>query len=210
MPEKPNPAALFRRELPAARLTGDAVEVSERATPEERAALRAALELAALERLELFGRLTAEGAERWRFEGRLVAALDQICVATLAPAPAEIDAPVTRIWAPAAKAPEPPAPGAEIEIDGAADEVEPLPDPLDFGAVAVEELLLALDPFPRAPGAPAVDLTAAPPGAPPLEDARPFEALAALKDRLTPAAGEAAESDGGDARPDQEETPRKR
>ena len=129
------------------------------------------------------------------------------CVVTLEPVPEEIDAPFMRLWS--ADAAEE---GAALEAGamtgaGAVDEdalaeleeleaaaefdlgepiVERTPDPLDLGAVAIETLRLALDPYPRAKDAQFDGVIAGPPGAEPLTDEaiKPFGGLAALKARM--------------------------
>jgi hypothetical protein len=73
-------------------------------------------------------------------------------------------------------------PGAEVQLDaGAIDPPEPLTGSvLNLGPLIVEHFVLALDPYPRAPGA------VLPPEATDSDDqgeASPFAALAALKEK---------------------------
>ena len=103
--------------------------------------------------------------------GEVAATVEQTCVVTLEPMTSELLEPIDLAFVP------PRADEAEEELDpGAADETEPLVDGVaDLGVVATEFLLLAIDPYPRKPGA-----VFEPPNA---EDsgAHPFAALAALK-----------------------------
>jgi hypothetical protein len=62
-----------------------------------------------------------------------------------------------------------------VVLNGAAELVEPLPsDILDIGEAVAQQLSLALDPYPRAPGAIA--------GAPAERPVSPFAALARWKE----------------------------
>lgn len=139
------------------------------------------LGLIGLPALRFAGRILPQGRADLLLEGRLTAQAVQPCSVTLAPVAAGIDEPVRRLYL--AEMPEPE--GAEVEIPGDTD-AEPLGPAVDPAAVAVEALALALPLYPRAPGADAVPLAAAPPGAEPLTDAppKPFAGLAGLRDRL--------------------------
>ena len=156
----------------------------------ERAAIAGFLDLEAVDSLRLTGTLARKGRTDWRFEGKLEAQVAQRCVVTLEPAPEAISEPVARVWSPNA-----PAQADETAVGDAAfgvdpgqeeDPPEPLGAEIDLGAVAVEALSLALDPYPRAAGAVLDAALAAPPGVAPLTDAalKPFAGLAALRDRM--------------------------
>jgi len=118
-----------------------------------------------------------------RIDGEISAAVEQTCVVTLEPMTTEIREPVELVFMPPSAAARAGEAEAEKEIDPtAADEPEDLVDGVvDVGAVATEFLLLAIDPYPRKPGAvfetPKRDD----------EGGHPFAALAALK---KPPAGE--------------------
>ena len=144
------------------------------ATADERMALARRFDLLALDELRGAGVLRpGELAGSVRVEGRLRATATQRCVITDEPVPAAIDAGFRRLFA----AP-PPTEAAEIEIDPLADDVEPLAgDRLDVGEILAEELALALDPYPRAPGA------ELPAGGEDDPEPRPFAALARLHRR---------------------------
>lgn len=149
---------------------------------EARARLAEALDLLALRKLRLEGRLVPEGARDWRLEAVLGATVVQPCGVTLAPVTTRIDEAVERRylahWA------EPEA-GSETEMPE--DETaEPLPETLDLEAVMAEALALALPPFPRAEDAELGRAAFAEPGTDPLtdEDVRPFAGLRSLKEKL--------------------------
>ncbi len=150
--------------------------------------------------LRLAGRFTPLGRSDWRFEGRLTATVVQACVVTLAPVVTRIDEPVTRSFIAGWQEPE----GDEVELPEDVDS-EPLGQEIDLGAVMFEALALALPAWPRAgkadgaaDGSGAVvsgETVFTAPGKTPMrdEDARPFAALAALRDKL---AGGSGESEG--------------
>ena len=145
------------------------------ATEEERAALAARFELLAIAKLEARIRLRrTRGKAELRLTGRLQAEVTQPCVVTLAPVENTVEEEFTVLYGSA------PATGA-VEIDPEADALwEPLPDgPLDLGELVAQELSLALDPYPRAPGA-VLDPGRNPPEAPE-EKVNPFAVLAKLR-----------------------------
>ncbi|MGE0744341.1 MAG: DUF177 domain-containing protein [Rhodospirillales bacterium] len=140
---------------------------------DERAALARRFGLVAIDRLEATLRLTRmPRTGRFRLQGELLADVVQTCVVTLEPVPAHIEAPFEVVYERASV----PGDAAEVVI-ASEDEPEPLfSDTLDVGEVLAEELALALDPYPRAPGAEAEwrgDASPAP--------VSPFDALAVLK-----------------------------
>jgi len=106
--------------------------------------------------------------------GRVSATVGQLCVVTLDPLVNEVDEAIDLLFVP--------QPTAERE-DGkvgtrgeSSDETEPLiGGRVDLGALAIEFLILGLDPYPRKPGA----VFQPPPGAKP--DESPFAALASLR-----------------------------
>lgn len=143
----------------------------------ERARIAEALDLIELPGASLSVRIAAAGYDAWELTGDLSATVVQPCVVTLAPVGTKIREQVRRVYSPHAAQPEPDANGAEIEMPD--DEVEPLGQSIDVGAVMVEALSLALPLYPRAEGA---EL----PSDEPDEDEdtqRPFAGLAALLGR---------------------------
>lgn len=120
--------------------------------------------------------LALQGNGGLRVSGRVRATVGQVCVVTLEPVENEIDEPIDLVFAPAVGLP------ATIAGDGMGEGDEDGPEPLvdgtiDLGAVATEFLLLAIDPYPRKPGAVFQSPTSGEAAA------RPFAALAALKKR---------------------------
>lgn len=116
----------------------------------ERAALARRLDLIALDRLTASG-WVRRGETRGSvvLEGRLEAAVVQACVVSLAPVPASLTVDFRRLFVAASAGPA----GREVVVDPLADEPEPLPGrAIDVGEIVAEELALALDPYPRAPG----------------------------------------------------------
>ena len=148
---------------------------------EARARIARDLDLSALRKLRLSGRLVPEGARDWRLEATLGATVVQPCVVTAEPVSTRIDEPVLRRYLAEMEEPE----GDEIEMPED-DTAEPLPATLDLWEVMVEALALALPPYPRLEGAALPQAVFAPPGTAPLtdEDAKPLAGLAALRDRL--------------------------
>ena len=123
--------------------------------------------------------LTPMSGGRFHVAGRVRARIGQTCVVTLEEIENDIDEPVDLIFAPPEQIPE-----MAALVDDAEESDEDVPDPpepiengvIDLGRVATDALYLAVDPYPRKPGAvfePVVE--AADP-----ED-HPFAALKALK-----------------------------
>ncbi len=155
---------------------GEPRTVSIEADGAERAALAKRFDLVAIDRLagEFTIRREAAGIA---VDGRVTATLTQACSVTGDPLPATIDEPVALMFV-AANA------GGDDEIelgDGDLDVIAYEGGAIDLGEVAAETMALALDPFPRGPGA-AAALKAA--GVISEEEAGPFGALAGLKDKL--------------------------
>ena len=147
------------------------------------AAVRAALAplgaLRELTQLTAVFDVTRRGAGL-RVLGRVKGRVGQACVVTLEPIENDIDEEVDLLFSPDAPVvPEGGDPAHHRSFGHTPDEGD-LPEPLiggtiDLGAIAVEFLMLGVDPYPRKPGvefaAPARDS----------EAERPFAALAALK-----------------------------
>lgn len=121
--------------------------------------------------------LVPDGRGGARVSGRLTARVVQACVVTLEPVEGAIDEQVSLRFSPGGGR-EPAKPGAEVEIPHQGeDPPEPVRDgAIDLGATLTELLVLAIDPYPRKPGA-AFD-----PGAVAAPEQSPFAALAKLKD----------------------------
>lgn len=155
---------------------GDRVDLV--ATEKDRREIADRLGLLSLERLEAHAVLTRDG-QRIDAKGRLKAALGQACVATGDPVPAHIDEAFDLRFIP-----EPRAGGADEEIElGEADLDTVFHDgaAIDLGSAIADTLALSLDPYPRSAGADAALKEA---GVLTEEEASPFAALAALKNKL--------------------------
>jgi len=125
-----------------------------------------------LPRFEARFDVTLHGKGGLRVTGRVQATVGQACVVTLDPVSNEIDEPVELVFAPVEHLPA----AGEDDGDVAEDGPEPLVDgAIDLGAIATEFLLLAIDPYPRNPGA---EFQSPSSGE---KAAHPFAALAALK-----------------------------
>jgi uncharacterized metal-binding protein YceD (DUF177 family) len=160
-----------------------------------RQAIARALDLIALKALVFEGEVTPQGRDTLLLQARLTADAVQACVVTLGPVPARVDEEVRRRYV--AGLAEPEGDEAEMPED---DSEEPMPQELDFTAIATEALALALPDYPRAPGAELAPVTVAPPGAAPLEEDRPkpFAGLAGLAERLARGPGGGTDGDPDD------------
>lgn len=148
----------------------------------ERAGIAAMLDLPSVEKLEARYALTRNG-DRVRLEGEIDAALHQTCIVSLDAFPVTLSVPLKLDFAPE----EPEAPrrrntgedDGEIDIEVRLNEDDP-PEPIvdgviDLGTVTLEFLALALDPYPRKPGAAFAE------PAPEEPPESPFAALARLR-----------------------------
>jgi uncharacterized metal-binding protein YceD (DUF177 family) len=144
----------------------------------ECAAIADRLGLLRLDRLDAHAVLTRDG-QRVRATGRVKASLEQACIATGEPIPAHVDEAFDILFLPEPKASRP---DEEIEL-GAADLDAMFHDgsAIELGSAIVDSLALALDPYPRSPAADAALKEA---GVLSEEEAGPFAALAALKEKL--------------------------
>lgn len=155
------------------------VQVQVEADPAERAALAARFGLLALDRLAADYRLHAEG-EAVFARGHLSAEVTQACVATGDGVPARIEEDFALRFVADEGGDE-----EEIELD--AEMLDTMPHDgaaVDLGEAAAETLALALDPFPRAPGADAALRAAGVKREDEVAEERPAGAFAGLKDLL--------------------------
>ena len=139
----------------------------------ERARLAARFGLIRIDRLKASVTLRRDAAGILA-RGRVTADVVQACSITGDPLDARVDEPLELLFV------EPSGHDAdEIELDGSAlDTVEITGGGIDLGEAAAETMALALDPFPRGPGAAAALGEA---GVLSEEEAGPFGALAGLK-----------------------------
>jgi uncharacterized metal-binding protein YceD (DUF177 family) len=104
--------------------------------------------------------LTPRSGGRVHVSGRVQARVGQTCVVTLEPLENEIDEEVDLIFAPSEQIPEVARPADaddDVTTDTATDMAE-APEPIengfiDLGRLAADMLYLAIDPYPRKPGA---------------------------------------------------------
>lgn len=140
----------FSRPLAPEGVPPGGLTVSLTANPEECAALARRFDLARLDRLEGEMRVERAGEDLVHLAGHVRARLAQSCVVTFEPVEAEVDAEFERLFSRSAPAEM----QGEVEIDPLAELPEPVPPGgLDLGEILAEELALALDPYPHAPGA---------------------------------------------------------
>jgi uncharacterized metal-binding protein YceD (DUF177 family) len=120
----------------------------------------------------------AAGRGAIMIDGRVTADIVQDCVVSLEPVEQAIDEPVAVRFA--RERADDAGRSGEIEVDlDAEDPPEPLVgSSIDLGALAEEYFVLAIDPYPRAPGA---EIPAESAGDPDDEPESPFAALASLR-----------------------------
>lgn len=122
------------------------------ARPAEREALAARFGLAALPSLEAWLDAALAPNGMVRLTGRLEAEVVQTCVVTLEPLPSRLECPLGALFAP-------PGLMGQADPETACDpEAEDPPEAIvngriDLGEVVAQNLALALDPYPRKPGA---------------------------------------------------------
>lgn len=166
----------------AHRLKLDRIRDGERidlvADEQERKAIAERLRLDGLKRFEAHVALTREGSTV-RAMGRISARLDQSCVVTGDPVPANIDEPFELAFVPE---PAPGHPDEEVELgEGDLDLIFHDGAAIDLGSALADTLALSLDPYPRSAGAEAALKDA---GVISEEEAGPFGALAQLKRKM--------------------------
>ncbi|MEM6480315.1 MAG: DUF177 domain-containing protein [Pseudomonadota bacterium] len=153
------------------------------ATPDMIGRLAANLGLLELRKLRLTGRLVPQDRHDWHLLAQLGATAVQSCIATGAPVVTRIDTEIERVFVTDWQTHIPEVAEAEMPED---DRFEPLGETIDLEELVSEALALALPDFPRGDTTPPVEVSAAPPGAQPIDDAlsRPFSGLAELKRKL--------------------------
>lgn len=168
----------FSRIVTPDRLGAPKVREALEAAPSERAAVARRLGILGIDRLAAELTVSNLGGRLYRVEGGWEAEVRQACVVTLEPVPARLTGRVQAAYE--AGAPAIGAGSSEIVVDpDAEDPAEPLPaEGLDLGELVVQELAVALDPYPRAPGAEiAAEYRPSEGG----DDSGPFARLKALK-----------------------------
>ncbi len=169
----------FSRPLPVGQLNRDGdTPFRVAADPSECAALALFLGVARLDRLSFAGFISPVGGDGWRIRGRLIAKIEQRCVVSLEPVRSRHDLEIERLYVPASLL------GSTREVSIGLDDddgPDPYDDSLDPAMLAVETLVLAIDPYPRAAGAELPDVAGGATGRE--ETSGPFSALAALRQR---------------------------
>lgn len=199
MARAPRPPRLPRgplfRPLDVKSVKDDPLDVTIEASPEECAAVAAETDLPGVKSLHAEFSVARRAGGRFEVSGDLKAEITQICVVTLDPFDSLIEQPVDLTFAPTTPTivignredrrgrhvVEPV--DRPLTVPGSEDQEDP-PDPIvddtiDLGAVAVEFLTLARDPYPRKPEVHFSDMVVG-------EDepkASAFAALERLKDR---------------------------
>jgi uncharacterized metal-binding protein YceD (DUF177 family) len=174
-----NSSPILSRPVDVSAIGATGIERRFAATEAERDALARAYGLREVKALS--ADLTARPGARGSVivEGRVTADIVQTCVVSLEPVEQRIDEPVESRFAPEAKRDA--ASGGEIHVDlDVEDPPEPLGSSIDLGALAEEYFVLAIDPYPRAPGAEIPEEAGRDPAA---GNDSPFAALAALSDK---------------------------
>lgn len=172
-------AAEFSCPLAVDSLGAAAVVKQITANKAERAALGRRFGLLSLDHLSADLRVQRlPGTDVIRVSGRFVAEATQACVVSLEPVSARLSGDFSQLYAPAPETPQPEEDIIDVEAEDPPEEIGA--DGLDLGEAVAQQFVLALDPYPRAPGAqPPAGSEAA------LEAARntdgPFAALKALK-----------------------------
>lgn len=145
---------------------GAGTQVVVEAQPEECVALAARMGVPAIHGLTCRFELRRDGAEMVAAAGLLRARLSQVCVVSLEAFESELVERFAIRFVPAGQESE----ALDIEAD---DEIVYEGEVIDLGEAASEQLALALDPFPRRPGAEMPVESATP-------DASPFASLGRL------------------------------
>jgi uncharacterized metal-binding protein YceD (DUF177 family) len=172
----------FSRPIELSAVPAGGLERSIAADSGELAALAKAYDIPEVRALAADFALSREAGGVIRVKGRVTADIVQTCVVSLVAMEQSIDEAhdIRLVEAGSRRAETPARPRPEVMVDpGAPDPPDVLSSPIiDLGAIAAEHFLLAVDPYPRAPGA---EL----PGeaADPFPDASdsPFAALARLR-----------------------------
>lgn len=114
--------------------------------------------------------------------GQLKASVVQACVVSLEPVSSEVEAEIDELFDDNPVDDNPAGDAVEIDLDPLAEDPEPLDGgALDVGEVIAQTLSLAIDPYPRAPGADLETLSETGEVGRETSEDSPFAALAALK-----------------------------
>ncbi len=133
-------------------LSSAGAEIAIRPSAQQRSQLAAWAGVKNVEHFEATVKLRRLSVNRFAYDGVIAADIEQSCVVTLEPVRSHVGLTVHRELHVTSAAPRFAAPGGEIA--GAGDETpEEIADTrFDLAAPLLEEFLLAIDPYPRAPG----------------------------------------------------------
>lgn|SRR6185437_8583008 len=145
-------ATEFARPIELSRLNHGEQRFAINANASERAALAARFGLVSLDKLEAAVRLDRIAGGLVRLEADLNADVVQTCVVTLEPVRNRVAESFTVLYGEGGEA-------REVTLDGEAETIEPIVGGvIDIGEAVAQQLSLALNPFPHAPGAASVQL----------------------------------------------------
>ena len=180
MTKDPVPQAEFSRPIVADQIGPQETEREIVANAAERARLVERFGLLALDRLTATLSLKRGRGRLIQVQGRFEAEVVQACVVTLEPVPARLSEDFAVAFG------TEPAGGAGAVVIGVDDEDPPeelIEGRIDLGEIVAQQLAVALDPYPHAPGA-AKKAEVPEPGESAAEKtASPFAALARLRER---------------------------
>lgn len=162
----------------------EGVTLTIEATAEERQGLAQRFGAVAVEKLTAEVTLRPNrGRTRWQLDGRVLAKVVQTCVVTLDPVPVNSEFGFKRLYVASLDEKAPAEPEHECTEVLSLDQDDPpelLPGgAIDVGEAVAEEFGLALDPFPRAPGAAFGEYSVGPGDE--RKSAKTFAALAVLR-----------------------------
>jgi Large ribosomal RNA subunit accumulation protein YceD len=160
----------FSRSLETGRVGPQGLDIEVVAQADERARLAARFGLPAIDALSCAFRLRPGLGGTITAEGTLRARVTQVCVVSTDQFEAVVSEDFVLCFAPEAEIPD------HIDPDDPVDTVPLVGGQIDLGEAAAEQLALALDPYPRKPGATPPEFADAGP-------ASPFAALERLKGR---------------------------
>lgn len=152
-----NDHAVLSRPYDTAHLPSTGADVAIDASADQRAALAVAYDLVAVDGFSANATLLRGSGGMVTVEGRVVADIVQSCVVSLEPVAQHIDEGFSLSFVPAGsrEAGPPAGAGKEVAIDPEAPDPPEVMDgtTIDVGTLAEEMFVLAIDPYPRAPGA---------------------------------------------------------
>ena len=122
--------------------------------PEERTQLAEWADVESVEQFEAVVTLQRLSPTRFHYHARLEASLTQLCTVSLEPVASHVERDFSRTLHLVARIADPLAAEGEISLAAGDDDApEDIDDPrYDLAAPLLEELVLAIDPYPRAPG----------------------------------------------------------